>query len=785
MTVSFVVPEERSTDRCGRRGRRAAPVLLAAALLAAPTAHTIAVPAVAAESAVVRAVDPKIDLEVLIVSDGSDMIAAYEDRLAREGVPFRVLDLRAADRPALDEAYLTTPDAEAPHANFQGVIMPSSAPAGLTAEELTALHEFEARFGVRQISAYVWPSAEHGMNTPTFSGPVDGMSVTVSEAAKGDGFGYLDGTLALDDVDAGVTESYGYLATPAAASGAEVTPVVTATVPGSSTQGVLTGVLDDGSREEMFNSFASNRYQQHFNVLAHGQLEWLTRGVRLGEYANWFSVHSDDVLMADALWNPEGNCTYGDDCDETVHPSTGPGTTARMTGQDVTFQKSWEDRWGVAVDVTFNGAGTAEYLQEANRKSDPVLEAYRKYAGSFRFINHTYSHPHLGCEQLTTGLGTWECARDESGGIRYVPQETIVAEIEQNRSFAATHGLAPEPAALVTGEHSGLRSLPQMPEDNPQLAPALGATGMEWIASDASREKEQRPVGAALTVPRYPMNIFYNTATREQAVDEYNWIYTARADGGSGLCEDNPATTTCIEPLPTTTGFQDYIVPIESRIALGHVLGNDPRPHYVHQSNQTQDRIIYPVLERLLGSYNSTFADNTPVLNPTMTEAGTELLEQTVWEAEEDVTAYYWKGRVHLAAQGDGATVPVSMPDGTTADGTGLPDTYAGKDTGELTVPAGTVRTLDVGPRAWDGAAPAPEPELRTFTDTSVPDGPSTTEIVPQEPRSLVEEPVVGPDPLAKPGAVAEERRADPERPEPARPGTGPAGAGTAAAVGR
>src|SRR5690606_14063293 len=124
-------------------------------------------------------------------------IHAYTDRLAREGIPFEVLDLLASGRPALDDAYLTTPDTDASHARFQGVIMPSSAPAALSAEELTALHEFEARFGVRQISAYVWPSAEHGMNPPTYSGSVDGMSTTVSAAAKQNGFGYLQGTVKL------------------------------------------------------------------------------------------------------------------------------------------------------------------------------------------------------------------------------------------------------------------------------------------------------------------------------------------------------------------------------------------------------------------------------------------------------------------------------------------------------------------------------------------------------------------------------------------------------------
>ncbi|KLU08311.1 hypothetical protein ABL57_18735 [Kocuria sp. SM24M-10] len=711
-----------------------------ALLLAGPVAQATTTPA---DAAVAKAVNPKIDLRVLVVSDGSEMITAYQDRLTREGIPFQVLDLNQSGRPVLNDAYLTTVDAEAPHAKFQGVIMPNSAPAGLAQAELTALHEYQARFGVRQISAYVWPSAQHGMNAPTYSGKVDGLNATVTAAAKtkANGHGYLKGTVKLDNIDPTVDESYGYLGTPATTPGVTVTPLVTATVPGTSTQGVLSGVFNDGSREELFNTYASNQYQQHFQVLSHGQLEWLTRGVRLGEYANWFSVHSDDVLMADALWNMAGNCTYGDDCDETQYPSDAPGTTARMVASDVTYQRNWEQNWAFKIDNTYNGAGTAQYLEETNTTSDPLLNAYKKNASAFRWINHTYTHLNLGCEKIYGSLGTWVCATNPDGSVKWQPQATITDEIAANKTFGDTHGLRYEPNALVTGEHSGLRALPQVTTDNPNLAPSLAATAVKWIASDASREKEQRAVGSALTVPRYPMNIYYNTATRAQAVDEYNWIYTSRANGGSGICEDNPGTTTCIAPLSTTTGFQNYIVPIETRIALGHVVGNDPRPHFVHQSNQTQDRIIYPVLQTILTQYRNTFAANTPVLNPTQTMAGSELLEQSTWRNEQDATAFYWKGQVRVAATGDGASVPVSLPDGATKNGTALPATYAGKDTDRVTVPAGGSVTYSVGTLGWGTGAATTVEAPNTFSDTSIPTGPSTTEIEPN--------PVVAPEETA------------------------------------
>ena len=57
--------------------------------------------------------------------------------------------------------------------------------------------------------------------------------------------------------------------------------------------------------------------------------------------------------------------------------------------------------------------------------------------------------------------------------------------------------------------------------------------------------------------------------------DEYNWIYTSVADGGSGICTANPETSTCIAPLNVNTGYASYIVPTETRIDMLHILGND------------------------------------------------------------------------------------------------------------------------------------------------------------------------------------------------------------------
>lgn len=244
-----------------------------------------------------------------------------------------------------------------------------------------------------------------------------------------------------------------------------------------------------------------------------------------------------------------------------------------------------------------------------------------------------------------------------------------------------------------------MRVLPQQPDDNPNLAPALAATGVTSLGSDNSRDPQQRQVGPALTVPRFPMNIFYNAGKAAEMVDEYNWIYTSAADGGSGIC-DGSTTTTCLDaPLDTETGYSSYIVPTESRIALGHALSNNPRPHYIHQSNLAEERIAYPALEKVLSDYAGLFADSTPLVNQGLKDTSVELQRRAAWDAAVDggqVTAYRIGNTVTIDAP-SGVQAPATMPAGTA--GFGSP--YAGLRSGW--VDSGSLETAEVGAVAAAG----------------------------------------------------------------------------------
>ncbi len=670
---------------------------------------------------------PRIDLRVLVVSDGGPATDAIAAELAAAGTPYTRIDLTQSGRTVIDAGFLADTVDGRPRARFQAVVLPNDNPFPAGSAEMAALAAYERTYDVPQVDAYTYARPEAGLQYPVlggYAGSLDGRQAQVTAAGKAGPFGYLDGTVPFEDNDPAVGESYAYLSKPVA--GADFTPYVEAAIPGQSARGTLVGEYRHDGRRELVVTFVYNRYQQQFRLLARGIVEWMTDGVHLGAARNYFSVHVDDVFAADDRWNSTLDCTPGDiDCTD---PNAAPDPI-RMTPADVDHAVEWQNSKDFTLDFAYNGAGSVDHRQD-NDGADALADRLIARRGEFRWINHTYSHPFLGCVQDTTVV-PWKCATDADGSTRWMSRAEISDEIATNRVWGRSAGLPLLNDELVTGEHSGTRVLPQQPEDNPNLALALDDNDIAWLGSDNSREPAQRRVGPATTVPRHPMNVFYNAGRAAEQVDEYNWIYTGRAQGGSGICEDNPDTTTCLPaPLDTATGYADHIVPLETRIALGHALSNDPKPHFIHQSNLAEDRIAYPVLDGVLDGYQALFADDTPLVNPRMRDIGAELRRRAAWQAAlraGEVTAHRIGGTVTVDAP-DGLAVTATLPAGTTLAGAAFGEAYAGAVSG-WTPATGTPLTLTLpasatAPAADGTARPAPAtgPAPRTRVPAGVTD---------------------------------------------------------------
>ncbi|MBD0709658.1 hypothetical protein BU197_15070 [Streptomyces sp. CBMA291] len=615
----------------------------------------------------VTAPAPRIDLTVLVVDDGGGAVGAITAELDGSGVPYRRIDLTDPDRPVLDAAFLgeaSDPVTGRPHARYQGVVLPHESVFGPGSAEQTALHAYERAFGIPQVDASTWAHPGVGLDYTDaggWSGVLDGATADVTTAGKSGPFGYLAGPLVFDDNAPGTAESHGFAGRPRPGYTSYLDLPV-----GGGRAGLLGEYVTDG-RRELVVTFAYNAHQRPFRALARGIVDWLTQGVHLGRSRNYFSVHVDDVFAPDARWDTARDCTPGDaDC----AGGEGEGTTPiRMTAADARYAAAWQKSAGFTLDLVYNG-GQGEQWKSEHGGADPLTDRLVADRARYRWINHTYTHPFLGCVQDTTVV-PWRCARDSKGDTLWTTRQELSAQIRDNLDWALGKGISVDRSELVTGEHSGLRTLPQQPADNPHLAGALAENGVSWTASDNSREPRQRSLGpaygAAKTVPRHPVNVYYNVGTAAEMTDEYNWIHTSRADGGSGTCEANPATTCLPAPLPAATGYADHIVPQEARTALSHLLGNDPRPHYVHQSNLAEERLLYPVLDRVLGDYRALFAPSAPLVVPAQREAGAELARRTAWDQALDagkVTAYRVGATVTVKAPA-GVEAPVTAPEGT------------------------------------------------------------------------------------------------------------------------
>lgn len=705
--------------------------LRAAAISAASAMVALGV----APSAASAATAPRIDLRVLVVDDGGPATAAVTAELDGAGTPYTRVDLTRAGRPAIDAAFLSDTVSGRPRAKFQSVVLPNDNPFGAGSAEMAALIAYETTYGIRQVDAYTYAQPGVGLDYAQDSGyvgPLDGMSGQVTAQGRAGGFGYLRGAVPFEDNAPDQDESYGYLAVPLAqqAAGAAFTTLVDAPIPGTARRGTLVGRYTHDGRDELVLTFVYNQYQEQFRLLARGIVEWMTRGVHLGADRNYFEVQVDDVFLADDRWNSTLNCTPGDvDCP----PGTGEDTDPiRMTAADATYAKQWSQAHGLTFDFVFNGGGSEDWKADHGTTADPLADRLTADRSTYRWVNHTYLHPFLGCVQ-DVSVVPWRCATGTNGATQWVSKADILSSVQDNRSWAAKHGLSLNNGELVTGEHSGLKSLPQQPEDNPNLAPALTQLGVTYLASDNSREPQQRQVGPAVTVPRFPMNVFYNAATPQEETDEYNWVYTDAAQGGSGVCSTSGNSTCLTAPLDPETGYQSYIVPLEAKIDLGHVIGNNPRPHFIHQSNLSEQRIAYPVLERILGDYAALFTADTPMVDLGTSDIGTELQRRAAWDTavkSGKVTGYRIGDTVTVSAPA-GTQVSATMPAGTRQNQllgtTAFGDAYAGAVSGwtqpgllqsavALTLPSGSVPALlnlsvSLGPitvRASIGQLPVP-----------------------------------------------------------------------------
>lgn len=661
------------------------------------------------------------NLKVLLLANDSSepTTEAWETILKQEGVPYDKVVTTASHTGLDTQNYLYQSSAQnaCVRANYQAVIItsgglyPTSAAGALTPSEQASLVAFEAACGIRQISAYVYPSSTYGMNTPTSEGDLGGTTVNLTVNGLSV-FPYLKGPVKIEG------GSWAYYATPTSTTNFKTL------ISGPNNSSLLGIYSYPDKREEMVGTVNYNGSQLQTQLLRHGMLNWVTRGVYLGHNRNYFTMHVDDIFIEDSVW-------------DTNSKSTSNTETVRMTAADVQRAVNWQKTSKIKLDFLFNGAGSVE----AGGAADPLTAALLANKSQFYWLNHTYNHFNFDNLNEDNPLAT----------VQLASVADIANNISQNITFAKNNKLPGFDAnELVTGTHSGLYNNYLAPggyqapwPGNPNLGAALVKTGILWTGSDGSISPDpytvpctsatvnpapysntytytpasgpvyipsinmtipagtrignanlnppyiytnQQPASVQCTkavstknpvwtVPRHPTNMYYNAATQAQQLDEYNYFYLPPSLGGGCVAT---AATTCISQ-PVT--WDEYLNKTGDQI-LGHVLGNDPRPHYVHQTNLAADGILYSGMNNFLGSYNKYV--NLPLVRLSLTDTGNLLLDRAKWKTawtSGAVSGYTQNGIIYLKNNG---TVAVPVP----VTGAFLTNLYGGQYSTWKSIPA-------------------------------------------------------------------------------------------------
>jgi hypothetical protein len=595
-----------------------------------------------------------VKMRLLVVSaDGNETdFPAIKSYLSQLGVPYT--EMIATQTDAL------TPDMlrDGAVGRYQGVILTTGNLtynpgdnnwiSAFSPEEWQTLWDYEAEYKVRQVTSYTFPYGlpdDYGLNLQTsqdtLATPLD---ASLTDAGKGV-FSYLNTSSPITFKGAWV-----YLATKRDAS---VTPLIT------TADGYViasTNTYPDG-RENLAVTAANNPFLLHSQLLSYGLVNWVTKGVFLGERHVSVGVQVDDLLIDSDMWDQNANSDL-------------TGLRYRLEGDDfqnvLSMQNSVRSRPGFSnfrLEFAFNGEGgdPNTWLDDPlTPNGDTLTPAVTSTQSNFNFVNHTYTHANLD-------LSDYNASKDE---------------ITKNQQMAATLGLTNYDAdSFVQPDISGLA--------NPNFMQAAFDTGIRYLISDASRPEWANPSPNAgfwsqlqpdiFIVPRRANNLFYNLRTPDEWVDEYNWYYWLDSPSSSPWkFWANPQTF-------------DEILDHESDNLLSYMLRWDDDPWMFHQANlgryDGSNSLLGKLLDETFDKYAQVY--NLPVRNLTQKQSG-ELMKRRMAYDASGVDATLVPCQSISLSVANAAVVPV------TGAAVGTTESYGGQAISSVPVSPGATETIPV-----------------------------------------------------------------------------------------
>src|SRR6266705_1343497 len=596
-----------------------------------------------------------IDLKLLVVSNGKTEadFPAIKQILDYLGTPYDVLDM-TVNTGGITSSMLSDGSC---HGYYQGVIFAFGGYI-YTLPGMATLTAYERAFAIRQLNWYMYPNNDFGFNYP-YNGTIsstgsDNASFTPAGAAV---FWYANTANPLT-----IANAYIYQGTPLSTlpAGASVTPLLT------DDSGYVLSLIythSDG-REYLTQTFDSSPYLTHGLVLAKGLINWVTKGIHLGEYHVYAGAQVDDFFVNGSEWIPGTSCT-----NPITHDRTPPDATSlpffRINSADMTSLVAWQNKIqsdsllaNFKLTLAFNGVGTtgnADWtsLPAAGVANDNLTTNVQNYQQHFHWISHTYDHPNT-----LNGLH-----KSDPGGDPDTPQvDSIDLEILTNQYVATGAGqnLDPDPSASVNPRHLTAFNpanlvTPGVTGLKDTLVPTyLVQDGIRYVVTDTSviGQANNGPnpspnVGTVNSyapslyeVPRHPNDIFFNAV---------NWA-------------DNQAEFSCIYNNPVQPPYNTFTAPqILDYVSSGfvtHMLIGDMDPEMFHQNNlHDYDGQGHALLS---DTYDQTFAKyerlyKLPVVSPTLDQLGQNMQNRNAYNLSTATASL-------TSASGSNLTISITVP---------------------------------------------------------------------------------------------------------------------------
>src|SRR5436190_1580717 len=669
-----------------------------------------------AQAQIIACSTTTIDLKLLVVSNGkteSDF-PAIKQILDYLGTPYDVLDMTVKTG-GITSSMLSDGSC---HGYYQGVIFAYGAYI-YTLPGMASLTSYEQAFGVRQLNWYMYPNNDFGYNYPyksvITSAGTDSASFTSAGASV---FWYANTATPLV-----LSNAYIYQGTPLTAlpAGASVTPLLT-----DASGNALSLIYTQGDgRQYLTQTFDSSPYLMHDLVLAYGMINWVTKGMFLGEYHVYAAAQVDDFFINGSEWIPGTPCT-----DPKTHDRTPPDATSlpffRINSADMTSLVAWQNKIqsdpllsNFKLTLAFNGVGTTRNtdwtgLPAAGIANDSLTSNVQNYQQYFHWISHTYDHPNTlnGLHKSDPG-GDPDTPQVDSIDLEILTNQYVATGAGQNLDPDPSDSVSPlhltdfNPANLVTPGVTGL---------NDTLVPSyLVQDGIRYVVTDTSviGQANNGPnpspnVGTVNSyapslyeVPRHPNDIFFNAVNWADDQAEFSCIY------------NNPVQ------LPYNTFTAPQILDYVSSGFVTHMLIGDMDPEMFHQNNlHDYDGQGHALLS---DTYDQTFAKyerlyNLPVVSPTLDQLGQHMQNRNAYNLSTATASL-------TSASGSNLTISITVPAAASVPSAIIPitglngvgaETYGGQHISHVQVSRGQTIVLPVTP------TPPPVVSSLTLNPTSV-----------------------------------------------------------------